>query len=29
MIAIAGKYKFKIDDIATDFSETASARLSF
>ena len=29
MIAIAGKYKFKTDDIVTDFSETASARLSF
>ena len=29
MIAIAGKYKFKTDDIITDFSETASARLSF
>ena len=29
MIAIAGKYKFKTDDIVKDFSETASARLSF
>ena len=29
MIAIAGKYKFQTDDIVTDFSETASARLSF
>ena len=29
MIAIAGKYKFQRDDIVTDFSETASARLSF
>ena len=29
MIAIAGKYKFQKDDIVTDFSETASARLSF
>jgi N6-L-threonylcarbamoyladenine synthase len=29
MIAIAGKYKIQTDDIVTDFSETASARLSF
>ena len=29
MIAIAGKYKFQTDDIVRDFSETASARLSF
>ncbi len=29
MIAIAGKYKFKTKDLTNDYSESASARLSF
>ena len=29
MIAIAGKYKYLYNDIVTDYSESASARLTF